>query len=168
MLQLIAGYLLSGKNIKPGESFGFGSWTLRLDGNDRELRISEYVTSTDSFTDGAEFSLKLWSDQEGVCKKIGSTCNRPLINQLVVVSDGVLDENLDVQGVRYSSPEHMSGWWLTTMRYGGDTKSLRTEHVIHVIAKRPELAKYLGLPVGYRFNTADGSIVFDQTVAADV
>jgi len=46
----------------------------------------------------------------------------------------------------------MSGWWITTDLYNGDIKTLRREHTYHVTAARPDLAKYLALPEGFRFN----------------
>jgi len=46
----------------------------------------------------------------------------------------------------------MSGWWITTKLYDGDVKSLKHEHTYHVTAARPDLAKYLALPDGFRFD----------------
>ncbi|MBF7074579.1 hypothetical protein ISG33_14330 [Glaciecola sp. MH2013] len=44
---------------------------------------------------------------------------------MVVISDGIYENNGPVEGVRYPSPEHMSGWWLTTELYNGDIKTLK-------------------------------------------
>ena len=59
---------------------------------------------------------------------------------------------MPVQGVRYPSPDPMSGWWITTDQYDGDINSLKREHTSHVTAARPDLAKYLALPTGFRFD----------------
>ncbi|WP_259368131.1 MULTISPECIES: hypothetical protein [unclassified Colwellia] len=74
-----------------------------------------------------------------------------------------------MEGVRYPSPEHMSGWWLTTDEYDGNIDSLVTVHFQHIIEKRPELALYMALPFGYRFNLGGESehVWFDQEVAQD-
>jgi hypothetical protein len=73
-----------------------------------------------------------------------------------------------VQGVRYPSPEHMSGWWITTDRYDGDIRSLTQEHLYHLTAARPDLARYLALPFGFRFDQASGEDVwFDEQVARE-
>ncbi|WP_373657763.1 hypothetical protein [Acinetobacter baumannii] len=32
------------------------------------------------------------------------------LDQLVVVSNGVLEGEIPIEGVRYRSPKHMSGW----------------------------------------------------------
>lgn len=74
----------------------------------------------------------------------------PTEDQLVVISDGVLEGEL-VEGVRYFSPKHMSGWWLTTEKYNGNIDTLHTEHFQHCFEKRPDLIKYLSLPAGFRF-----------------
>ena len=60
----------------------------------------------------------------------------------------------------------MSGWWLTTDRYDGNAKSLRTEHLYHVTAARQDLSRYLALPYGFRFDLSKGeSVWFEESVA---
>ena len=89
--------------------------------------------------------------QKACCNHYGvefHVCNE---EQLIVVSEGVVDEKLEVEGVRYPSPNHMSGWWITTDLYDGNTDSLKTIHASHLFEARPDLAPYLGLPYGYRF-----------------
>jgi hypothetical protein len=72
-----------------------------------------------------------------------------------------------VEGVRYPSPEHMSGWWITTDRYDGDIKSLTLHHLHHLVQWRPDIAPYLALPFGYRFALRDGEHVWFDEVAAN-
>ena len=88
--------------------------------------------------------------------------------QMVVISDGVY-EGLPLEGVRYPSPDHMSGWWLTTDEYNGDTSSLKTVHYIHIVESRPEVAIYMALPPGYRFMLGgeQEQVWFDEEVAND-
>ena len=116
-------------------------------------------------------SKKITTEMLEICSMKG--VNPALIdnNQLVVVSDGVLEGKL-VEGTRYSSPEHMSGWWLTTEEYNDDVNSLKTEHFYHLIEKRPDLLKYMALPYGYRFfqdgykNNSE-EIWFDEEILKD-
>jgi hypothetical protein len=82
---------------------------------------------------------------------------------MVVISDGVFDGD-HVQGVRYPSPEHMSGWWITTDRYDGKVSSLKTIHAYHLTRERPDLAPFLALAVGYRFYSDNGGVRFDPKV----
>src|SRR6185295_4516387 len=95
-------------------------------------------------------------EQRALCARLGVAHTPPRSNQLVVVSAGVFDGDA-VQGVRYPSPDHMSGWWLTTGRYDGDIHSLTNHHVEHVYKRRPDVAPFLGLPYGFRFETWDDS-----------
>ena len=88
----------------------------------------------------------------------------PAMDQLVVISDGVYEGDI-VEGVRYPSPQHMSGWWLTTDRYDGNIESLKTVHFRHIAERRPDIAEFLRLPFGYRFFSADGSSWFYEKVA---
>jgi hypothetical protein len=46
----------------------------------------------------------------------------------------------------------MSGWWITTGRYDGNTASLKREHLRHLTAARPDLARLIALPFGFRFD----------------
>lgn len=88
--------------------------------------------------------------------------------QLVVISDGVY-EGEPVEGVRYQSPDHMSGWWVTTDKYNGDTDSLKTVHFSHIKEKRPDIAIYMALPFGYRFilGSSEDMVWFDEVVAEE-
>jgi hypothetical protein len=87
---------------------------------------------------------------------------------MCAVSDGVFEGDA-AQGVRYSAPEHMSGWYITTARYNGDHRTLRVEHVAHLAERRPDIAPLLALPPGYRFDVAgpELSVWHDPTVAVE-
>jgi len=89
----------------------------------------------------------------------------PKPDQLVVISEGVYEGDV-VEGVRYPSPEHMSGWWLTTNRYDGDIKSLKSVHFHHVAECRPDLFDFFGLLFGHCFFSGDGHTWLDRAVAA--
>lgn len=86
--------------------------------------------------------------------------------QLVAISKGVLEGRRPVEGVRYPSPKHMSGWWLTTDEYDGDIDSIVTVHFEHIIEARPDLAIYMALPHGYRFDLGGDPehVWFDEDV----
>ena len=104
--------------------------------------------------------------QREMCKRYAAECVVPRDDQMCAVSAGVLEGD-PVQGVRYRAPSHMSGWYLTTSRYDGDHRSLRVEHVAHVVDRRPDVAAFLGLPPGYRFDVGGGTAEawFDAAVA---
>lgn len=74
----------------------------------------------------------------------------PRPDQLVAISEGVLEGD-HVEGVRYPSPEHMSGWYIFTDRYDGDIESMTLHHAHHITEARPDFAELLDLPHGCRF-----------------
>lgn len=168
LLRTIGNYMIEQRiSLRSGETFGFGSWTVQLLAErDDELWISEYTSSGDRYVDGASFALNLWGRQQMVCEKNEASCLRPAPTQLVVISDGVLEGD-PIDGVRYSSPGHMSGWWITTDRYNNDPKTLKLVHVMHVLEKRPELGEILALPFGFRFDKS-GTVTFDEHVANEI
>ena len=106
-------------------------------------------------------------NQKECCEHYGVQFKPIELKQMVAISKGIYEGVTPVEGVRYPSPEHMSGWWLTTNEYNGDISSLVTVHFEHIIEKRPELAIYMALPFGYRFNLGGESenVWFDQKVA---
>ncbi len=85
---------------------------------------------------------------------------------MIVISDGVFEGEC-VEGVRYPSPKHMTGWWLTTQKYNGDTSTLRVEHYYHLPEKRPDLIKYLALPFGFRFFQKDETVGREEEIWKD-
>ena len=166
-LRHISHYLFdSGKHIQSGETMVYGYWLVKFQKSQKDelLEVWEYSADASTFIKGVELTLGYWRDQNLVCNQHQAAFAPPRPDELTVVSAGVV-EGLQVQGVRYPSPKHMSGWWLTTDSYDGNLTSLRREHTYHVTAARPDLAKYLALPVGFRFNFSVAEEVwFDEKV----
>ncbi len=148
-LYYVSNYLQeSGRRLCPGETMAFGYWLTKFqDAGPGALETWEYDTSATDFIRGASLALRYWKDQHAVCKRYGADFQPPRPDKLTVISNGVL-EGLPVQGVRYPSPDHMSGWWITTDQYDGNIESLKHEHTYHVTAARPDLAQ--PYPMGIR------------------
>lgn len=160
-LLFVADYIGSNNPIKPGETLGYGYWiTKAMAEGEGVLCFWEYSSDAVEFVPGVTLTLRYWRDQHMVCDRSVSMFSPPRGNQLIVISDGVL-EGESVQGVRYPSPEHMSGWWITTDRYNGDVATLKTIHAYHLTARRPDLARYLALAFGFRFYSENDEIRFD-------
>ena len=106
-------------------------------------------------------------NQRKCCDFYGVSVAEVKVDQLVVISKGVYKIDASVEGVRHQAPDHMSGWWLTTDEYDDNLESLITVHFSHIVEHRPELAQYMALPCGYRFNLGGESenVWFDQGVA---
>jgi hypothetical protein len=96
------------------------------------------------------------AQQEAACARHGAAYTPVDPSQMCAVSDGVY-EGEPAQGVRYAAPPHMTGWYITTARYNGDHKTLKVEHAAHVIGRRPDIAVFLALPPGYRFEAGPDS-----------
>lgn len=152
-LRFVVNYVReSGRRIHPEETLAYGYWLVKFrSADDSVLEVWEYNAEATDFVAGAHLALTYWRDQHRVCNRAGALFTPPRPDRLTVIDEGVL-EGLPVQGVRYPSPEHMSGWWITTDRYNGDVNTLRREHTYHITAARPDLAKYLALPFGFRFD----------------
>jgi len=165
-LSFISDYVTNGAKLRAGETMGYGYWATKFeDAGEQTLETWEYNAEATEFIRGASLTLQYWKDQNATCKKYSAEFEPPRADRLSVISKGVF-EGLPVQGVRYISPDQMSGWWITTDQYDGDINSLMNEHTYHLTAARPDLAKYLALPHGFRFDTSQGEDVwFDEEVA---
>lgn len=166
-LSCVADYVTrNGARLRAGETMGYGYWATKFEaaGKDR-LETWEYNAPATDLVRGVSLTLRYWKDQHSICNQYGADFDPPRADKLSVVSKGVL-EGLPVQGVRYPSPDHMSGWWITTDQYDGDINSLMNEHNYHLTAARPDLAKYLALPPGFRFDLSSfEDIWFEEEVA---
>jgi hypothetical protein len=168
-LSYVADYLLAnGKPISPGETLSYGYWLTKFEFlSPGLLEVWEYNALATEFLRGASLTLTYWQEQHSVCQKYDAEFRPPRPDQLTVVSEGVLD-GLPVQGIRYLAPEGMSGWWITSDRYSGNISTLRHEHTYHVTAIRPDLAKFIALPVGFRYDLSSHEDVwFDRDVRAN-
>jgi hypothetical protein len=166
-LRFVSDYLTqSQKQICAGETLAYGYWLVKFkQAEPNALETWEYNAQATDFVPGSELALTYWRDQHAICKEHHAAFQPPRPDRLTVISKGVL-EGLPVQGVRYPSPEHMSGWWITTDQYDGNIKSLTHEHTYHITAARPDLARYLALPEGFRFDlSVKEDIWLDEKVA---
>jgi len=165
-LLYVANYLVKyEKSIRPGETLAYGYWLTKFESLAPELlEVWEYKADASTFVRGVSLTLSYWRDQHETCERYGAEFKPPRPDLLTVISEGVL-KGMPVQGVRYPSPENMSGWWITTDLYNGDVSTLRKEHTYHVTAARPDLAKFLALPMGFRYDLSAGKDVwFDEEV----
>lgn len=153
-------------HLKDGDQISFGSWIVKCHFvSNTDIQIKELDENGKSFTETLKFALFLWDQQATICKEFGAGFDPPSPANMIVISPGVF-EGMPVQGVRYPSPPHMSGWWISTDQYNGDINTMENHHVGHLITERPDLAPYLALPFGYRFNFELGrrDVWFEQEV----
>ena len=67
-----------------------------------------------------------------------------------------------VEGLRYHGSGHFSGWILAT---AGDPQELQDEdlelvHALHLFEDRPDVARFLALPAGWRFESRQGGVAW--------
>jgi hypothetical protein len=167
-LHFVANYIVtSGNRIRLGETMLYGYWLVKFqDGGLHTLETWEYNANATEFIKGINLTLQYWREQHLLCQQYSADFRPPRPDKLTVISKGVLD-GLPVQGVRYPSPSHMSGWWITTDQYDGNINSLIREHTYRVTAARPDLAKYLALPEGFRFDLSTREDIWrDENVSS--
>ena len=99
----------------------------------------------------AEYNL--WNDhidrQKKVCEKYDSQWN-PINNKLKVGISSDLNSD-PIHGLRHPKEKGTTGWYICTGEYsesGDFFKPMCAEHLLQI---RPELIKYFGLDIGYRF-----------------
>lgn len=158
-------YILDSKpKITPEQTIAYHSWLLKfVNYSESELDIWEAERQGNGFVEGAEYAIQVINDQEEECLKYGVSPLFPTFGQNIVISKGVY-EGMGVDAVRYPSPDHMTGWWVTTDLYDDDLSSLMKVHFYHVAFKRPDLLRYFALPFGFRFyiNNSENEIWFDE------
>lgn len=152
-LRFVVNYLLrEDVEIKPEETLNYGYWIVKFRAaSSNLLEVWEYDPQATGFVMGGSLTLHYWHEQHRVCALYGAEFSPPRADKLTVVSAGVM-EGLPIQAVRYPWQEHMSGWLLVTEKYDGTIKSLMHYHTYHVTASRPDVAPFIALPVGFRFD----------------
>jgi hypothetical protein len=144
------------RRIGPGETIGHGYWILRAEraqygNNPAALELFEKTSDGKGWVRGAALTLRYWAEQHAICEKAGAPFTHPEPDELVALSRDVLSGAMPVVGVRYEMSGKMSGWIINSAGYQGSYKTLRTEHMYHLTHLRPDIAKFIALPVGYRF-----------------
>lgn len=170
VISYLIDYLVSDSiEFKHEETIAFHSWLLKGFFKKPDLLELWEANSTGSgFSEGVDYAIQVVGEQEGECEGQKTSPVFPTFAQKIVISKGVY-EGHEIEGVRYPSPEHMTGWWLLTDLFDDNIESLMTVHFYHVAFKRPDILKYLALPSGYVFDTSDAgnNIWFDYSVLED-
>ena len=141
------------RKINDRETYGFGSWMLQFVFNEMYIEVHELKDVVDGenvYGFDLTLSITFFRSQTELCFFKNVSPNIPLIGQKIVISREIY-HGAEVNAVRYPSRDHMTGWFLTSNTYNGDINSLLVDHLYHLLKARPELAKFLGLPPGFRF-----------------
>jgi len=170
-LRFIGNYVLAqDKRIRAGQTMGYGYWTVRFAADPSGFLTAEEHDPRDlSFVPGVSYAVSVWERQREECVHRRTDFNPPRPDQYVMISPDAVTADTPVDAVRYPSPQHMSGWWLSSPDYSGPVSSMLRQHLYHLTDSRPELVQYLALPPGYRFQWDAGkaSARFDPAVATE-
>jgi len=167
-LRFVVKYLeVENQRIMAHQTMNYGYWLVKFEPTSGGmLDVWEYDSELREFLLGGSLALQYRRDQQAVCDRFHATFDPPNPGMLTSVSVGVL-EGRQVQAVRYNLGEPMSGWLIVTDQYNGDVKNLTNHHTYHLTAARPDLAKFIALPCGFRFDQTNGDKTwFDSEAAA--
>jgi len=159
IIKYIVDYIVTNRpTISESQSICYYSWLLQFRLMDKNYYDLYEINSDGSdFIRGCDTAISIIRNQSEICSHYKLPAQFPNFSQMIVISKGVY-EGKDIEGIRYESPEHMSGWWLITDDYDNNIESLITVHYHHVIFQRPDILKYLALPFGYRFLMENGNV----------
>lgn len=157
LLEYLINYIIDHKPLINNEqTIAYRSWLLKFVIEDNLLNLYEVKKDGEGFDEGADYTINVINEQSFECMKYNVLPSFPTFSQMIIISKGVIDGE-QIDAVRYQSPTHMTGWWLTTDYYDGNTSSLETIHYYHIAFKRPDIVKYLALPFGFRFFSGEKS-----------
>jgi len=107
----------------------------------------------------------LVEQQKEVCRKFNSAYEPLDLDLFVGISKNFLSGALPLNGLRHPQEGHSCGWFL----WAGEEMSLIPDffeawHAHHLVDRRPDIAKYLGLAPGWRFLVAGNyeDVWFDE------
>ncbi|NNE74543.1 MAG: hypothetical protein HKN26_12825 [Acidimicrobiales bacterium] len=135
------------------------SWPLELATTDRGYEVIDFRPDG-SAADSAAKSTSITAQQLVECSRQAESPRIPSAFSTAAVSPGLYEQGR-FEGVRYVSPEPMSGWVFTANGFSGAVEEYLHEHLWHLVEAFPEVARFLGLPAGYWFDTAAMSAQFD-------
>lgn len=151
VIKYLIDYVVDNKpTILDNQSIGYYSWYLQFKNDSKYYNLYEITDNGENLNEGCDLAISIIKNQSEICFQHELIPLFPNFNQQVVISKGVY-EGKDIEGIRYDSPEHMTGWWLITDDYDDNIESLKTVHYYHVAFTRPDILKYLAIPFGYRF-----------------
>ena len=101
--------------LRPGETFYFGMWPVKLERTDLGLIVMEFNFETEQYSSPLNKSLMLWEEQSKICMSFGLDWCGMSLEQVVFCSPTVFDEPVSsiTEGV-HDAPEssQSSGWFL--------------------------------------------------------
>lgn len=92
--------------------------------------------------------------QKKICEKSSAKYTPTSLESIVGISDNTNNKNIPINGLRHPSKDDNSGWYIWSgEELPKDKDFFKPLHVKHLKDRCPEVLKFLGLPIGYRFIT---------------
>ena len=130
--------------------FDWGNPEINYELNDLNLRLWREYLQTGEYKLG---DYNNWNShiqrQKDICEKVKSDWRPVNPKHKIGVSDNL--DNQPVHGLRHPPEKGTTGWFIWTGEYSAADDFFKPIHAGHLLQKRPDLIKYLGLPPGYRF-----------------
>tara|TARA_B100000965_G_scaffold404435_1_gene435176 strand:+ start:4555 stop:5163 length:609 start_codon:yes stop_codon:yes gene_type:complete len=130
--------------------FQWDNQTINFPINETNIRLWKHQLETD---ENLLEDYNLWNvhidRQKAICEKYDSKWN-PIDKKLKIGIGS--DLNADpIHGLRHPKEKGTTGWYIWTGEYSESDDFFQPMCAEHLLQIRPELIKYFGLEVGYRF-----------------
>ena len=107
------------------------------------------------------------SEQKEVCKKAKLNFVETDMELIAGVSETLFTSTQPVHGLRHPIEKGTCGWYLWSGEYSSADDFFKPYHAKHLLERKPEIIKYLGLEPGGRFLFDDNGyedIWFDESL----
>ena len=138
----------TGAELKDGETFQYGYWSLRFTPEADVLALWERDDDYAEFVPGTDRAVRAWRSQWETCAELGSAFDPPRADGIAVAAKDLFTASR-LDAVRYEPGENTNGWWFLTDSYTGESDQVVPQHLYHVTAAYPELTRFLALDVGW-------------------
>lgn len=131
--------------------FQWDNQTINYPINLTNVRLWKHQLETDEdlLADFNQWNLHI-NRQKQICEKYQSKWNP--INKKLKIGVGGSDLNVDpIHGLRHPKENGTTGWYIWTGEYSETEDFFKPICAEHLLQIRPQLIKYFGLDVGYRF-----------------
>ncbi len=103
--------------------------------------------------------------QKQICRKYNADYIATNLNLKLGISQDFFSGELPLSGLRHPAEVGTCGWFLWVGEEMSEADDyFQPLHIIHLVEKFPSVMKYLGLPYGWRFLTANDyeDVWFDE------
>ncbi len=92
-------------------------------------------------------------EQKNICNQNNIKWTPVDQNLMIAINDSLFSESVPINGLRHPKTENLEGWYIWS---GGEIPQNKIDffypiHIFHLIQEKPEILKYLGMPIGYGF-----------------